>query len=268
MDRGGSAGPHLVQRHGLSQSCRLPRRLTAGQTAADDVDHSDILTGPGRRAAADRSPPAAAGSVECGMRGVLPACAVVAALACGGNSTTGPSAVTPTEALELRWQSEHFRIFAGATPDAVVRATADRLESEFARILGALELSSVPGVTVRIWQDESTYAAELVRYFGVRYQATGYITGPSELRLLATAQLGQNAVHEFVHAASLAVNPSFANNPRWLWETVALYENGERNDPRQLDICAAAPSRPCSSSTPIRTPPRRSTTSASCSASS
>ena len=93
----------------------------------------------------------------------------------------------------------------------------------------------MPGVTVRIWQDESTYAAELVRYFGVRYQATGYITGPSELRLLATAQLGQNAVHEFVHAASLAVNPSFANNPRWLWETVALYENGERNDPRQLD---------------------------------
>ena len=169
------------------------------------------------------------------MRGVLPACAIVATLACGETGTTGPSAVNPTETLELRWQSEHFRIFAGAAPEAVVRATADRLESEFARILGAFELSSVPGVTVRIWQDEATYAAELVRYFGVRYQATGYITGPSELRLLATAQLGQNAVHEFVHAASLAVNPSFANNPRWLWETVALYENGEWNDPRRLD---------------------------------
>ena len=168
------------------------------------------------------------------MRGVLTGCAILAALSCGGGAT-GPSPVTQTETLELRWQSEHFRIFAGATPDAIVRATADRLESEFARILAALELSGVPGVTVRIWQDEATYTAELVRYFGVRYQATGYVTGPAELRLLATPQLGQNAVHEFVHAASLAVNPSLANNPRWLWETVAVYESGERVDPRQLD---------------------------------
>lgn len=169
------------------------------------------------------------------MRGVLAGYAIVAALSCGGGGATGPSPVTQAETLELRWQSEHFRIFAGATPDGIVRATADRLESEFARILTAFELSTVPGVTVRIWQDEATYSAELVRYFGVRYQATGYITGPAELRLLATPQLGQNAVHEFVHAASLAVNPSLANNPRWLWETVAVYVSGERVDPRSLD---------------------------------
>jgi hypothetical protein len=30
-----------------------------------------------------------------------------------------------------------------------------------------------------------------------------------------------------VHAVSLGVNPRFGNNPRWLWESVALYQNGE-----------------------------------------
>ncbi len=34
-------------------------------------------------------------------------------------------------------------------------------------------------------------------------------------------------VHEMCNSVSLYVSPSFANNPRWLWESVALYENSE-----------------------------------------
>jgi hypothetical protein len=37
----------------------------------------------------------------------------------------------------------------------------------------------------------------------------------------------------------LTVNPGIGNNPRWLWETVALYENGERVDPRTLAYLVA-----------------------------
>jgi hypothetical protein len=59
----------------------------------------------------------------------------------------------------------------------------------------------------------------------VRYQANGYITGRDELRVVAVPQLDVNVVHEFCHAVSLSVSSTFANNPRWLWETVALYEN-------------------------------------------
>jgi hypothetical protein len=33
---------------------------------------------------------------------------------------------------------------------------------------------------------------------------------------------------------TLVANPSFANNPRWLWEAVALYEAGQVVDPRGL----------------------------------
>lgn len=158
--------------------------------------------------------------------------AVASAIACGGSVNT-PTAVS--EMLELRIQTDHFRIFAGTAPNAAVQAAADRLEAEYPRIVTGFGLSGLPVITVRIWQDETTYFNELTRYFGVRYQAAGYITGPAELRVLAVANLSINVVHEFVHAASMSLNPSFANNPRWLWETVALYENGELVDPRRVD---------------------------------
>lgn len=169
------------------------------------------------------------------MKRFLAALAVATSSACGGDQTaSGPTPVAET--LEQRLQTAHFRILAGTTPEAAWRAAADRLEAEYPRILTELGLSSVPVITVRIWQDETTYFNELTRYFGVRYQASGYITGPTELRVLAVANLPVNVVHEFVHAASMAVNPQIANNPRWFWETVALYENGELVDPRRVDF--------------------------------
>ena len=156
-----------------------------------------------------------------------------AMLGCGGGqTTTSPSAAA--ESLEPRLQTDHFRIVAGRTPDSELRAAADRLEQEYPRIVAALGLQSVPPITVRVWQDPDTYFTELTRYFGVRYNAAGYIAGATELRVLAGPQLPTTTVHEFVHAATLALNPSFANNPRWLWETVALYENGEFINPRTL----------------------------------
>jgi hypothetical protein len=153
-------------------------------------------------------------------------------IGCGGDRTTSPSPVA--ESLELRLQTEHFRILAGTTPASELRSTADRLEQEYPRITSGLGIRSLPEISVRVWQDPGTYFDVLIRHFGVRYDAAGYITGPVELRLLAGPRLAVNTVHEFVHAATLSVNPSFANNPRWLWETVALYENGEFVDPRTL----------------------------------
>jgi len=168
------------------------------------------------------------------MRRLLIAIGVTLSISCdGGTAVTGPTAAAET--LELRIQTAHFRMFAGTAPEATLRAAADRLENEYARVLQELGLSSIPVISVRVWQDESAYFSELTRYFGVRYGAVGYITGPAELRLLATAGLATNAVHEFVHAASMSVNARIPNNPRWFWETVAIYETGEFVDPRSLD---------------------------------
>jgi hypothetical protein len=172
------------------------------------------------------------------MKHALLALVAVVAAACGSRTPTSPSALRVGESLAPRLQTTHFQIVAGATPDAALRAAADRLEAEYPRVLSELGVSSHPVVTVRIWHDAASYYGELTRYFGTRYQAIGYITGPTELRLLAGSNLGTNGVHEFVHAVSLTVNPRFANNPRWLWEAVALYENGEFVHPRLIDSVA------------------------------
>jgi hypothetical protein len=167
------------------------------------------------------------------MRGMLGLVGVLLAVGCGSETATSPTAVS--ESLTPRLQTAHFQIVAGTTPDATLRAAADRLEAEYDRVLRDLNVSSHALTTVRIWQDQTTYFNELTRYFGVRYPSVGYITGPAELRLLADHNLNVNVVHEFIHAVSLDLNARFGNNPRWFWETVALYENGELVDPRTLD---------------------------------
>lgn len=153
---------------------------------------------------------------------------------CGGETPTSPLPIDG-ERLTMRIQTSHFQILGGGSPDATLRGAADSLEREYARILGDLAVSTHPVVTVRIYQDPTSYYNELTRYFGTRYQATGYITGPTELRLLDGGNLNTNVVHEFVHAVSLSVNPRFGNNPRWFWEVVALYENGEFVNPRLIE---------------------------------
>jgi hypothetical protein len=159
--------------------------------------------------------------------------AVVATAGCDG-SPTAPVAVG-TETLELRLTTAHFRVFAGWTQATAVQSAADALERQYARVLSDLNVTALDPITVQIWQDEATYNAALDRFFGVRYQSHGYITGKNELRLLAVPQLDVHVVHEFCHAVSLSVSSTFGNNPRWLWETVALYENGELVSPRTLD---------------------------------
>jgi len=162
---------------------------------------------------------------------------MLGAIACSGETATSPSIpILTTESMAMRVQTAHFQILAGTTtPDAMLRAAGDRLEVEYARILSDLGVSSHPTVTVRIWQDPTSYFAELTRFFGTRSQATSYITGPTELRLLAGGNLNTSVVHEFTHAVSLNLNPRFSNNPRWFWETVALYENGEFVHPNQIE---------------------------------
>jgi hypothetical protein len=41
-------------------------------------------------------------------------------------------------------------------------------------------------------------------------------------------------VHEFAHCVTLHVNGTLANRPRWLWESVALYESRQFVDPKGL----------------------------------
>lgn len=76
--------------------------------------------------------------------------------------------------------------------------------------------------------------------------ATGLITNATTIHVISpnvaatwTYAAGVRAItHEFVHCVSLHINPALANNPRWLWETVALFENNELVNPRAVPALA------------------------------
>lgn len=105
-------------------------------------------------------------------------------------------------------------------------------------VLAALGLEQMPTVTVQIWLDETRYQDAMEVTLGMRAPGSrGYVTGASEIRLLRHQQLSaqREAVHEFVHAATLTLNPDFGNNPRWLWEAVAIYLAEEFVDPRTVE---------------------------------
>ena len=44
----------------------------------------------------------------------------------------------------------------------------------------------------------------------------------------------KEAVHEFAHVVSLNLHPNFGNNPRWLWESVAMFAAEEFRDPKDV----------------------------------
>lgn len=74
----------------------------------------------------------------------------ILSICCGGGTASSPTATAET--LELRVTTAHFRVLAGTTPESTLRAAADRLEAEYARILQNLGLSTVP-VAVALYEN-------------------------------------------------------------------------------------------------------------------
>ncbi len=160
-------------------------------------------------------------------------------VACGGGGGGSPAAPAASAVLALRLETAHFRIQADAVPDGVLQEVATALERELPRFQADLQVAATRTFTVRVVQDEAVWFAEVQSYFGRRIDTSGYVTGPEELRVLAGSRVARNATHELAHCVSLYANPTIANNPRWLWESVALYENGELVDPRTLSYMVA-----------------------------
>jgi len=160
--------------------------------------------------------------------------AVLVSVACGGGGQGAPTGASAFAPLSLRLETAHFRLYTDGAPDAVLQDVAARLEAQLPQYQSDLEVGATSPFTVRVWQDQNAWYAEVQSHFGRQIDATGYVNGPAEIRVLAVPQVARNATHELAHCVSLYVNPRFANNPRWLWESVALWENGELVDPRTL----------------------------------
>ncbi len=175
--------------------------------------------------------------MESGIR--VPLAALVAALAiataCGGTGPATPSAPASTQPT-VAFATTHFRILTDRADQTVLRAVADALEANYPRVTTDLRSGDVATTDAWVWQDQTAYYADMQRNLGQVYQGSaGWVRGAHTISVLVVSNTPLHAVHEFVHVVSLAVNPTIANNPRWLWETVALYENRQFVDPATLD---------------------------------
>ena len=102
-------------------------------------------------------------------------------------------------------------------------------------LLADFKLDAMRKITVRVWSDREGYLAEQEASLGVRYPVSlGYVwftlfSSNREIRILNKgAGVAQTALHEFVHLVTLELNLNFANNPRWLWESIAIYKSETR----------------------------------------
>ena len=139
------------------------------------------------------------------------------------------------EEIPYQGQSDHFSFYYKSLTLTQIEPVIDYLEDNYSRIIDDLKLTSMPGVKVKIWEDVNDFMITMEETLGVQYPgAYGYVTGINELRVLYRVDVKNIILHEFVHVACLNINDTFANNPRWLWETVAVYESGDFIHPNQL----------------------------------
>lgn len=166
--------------------------------------------------------------------------ALMASPACGGSGGTGPS---PPSSSYTEYSSAHFLFRHTSLDTATIAQTAATVESNVARITASLGVADTLRVTVTLYADRAAMQEAVRPVAGTLPSfASGLVTGPDQIHIMSP-NLGNvwtydravtSIVHEFAHTVSLRVNPTFANNPRWLWESVALYEAGQFVDPRGL----------------------------------
>jgi hypothetical protein len=176
------------------------------------------------------------------LRGLLVVFAMVWADACGG------SAAAPTPAGGGTFASTHFAFRYTALDGANIGDIAASLEREYSRILADLGVGSMPTVNVTFYTDHAVMEAATRAAAGVvPSSVSGLITSPTEIHLMSPnapawgpySRMVSNLVHEFAHCVSMRVNPRIPNNPRWLWESVAIYESGQSVDLRGLPYMTA-----------------------------
>ena len=147
---------------------------------------------------------------------------------------------------ELPHNNEPFDyvLYNGLT-QADIEPISSQLNQHYQTVLVNLGVQAMPVVTVRIWRDYEAFQAEQALALGQRYKGSmGYVTWAKqpEIRLMykTEAQSSVAVLHEFAHLVSLAVNSTIANNPRWLWESIALFEAGSMNVlPQSIDYLLA-----------------------------
>jgi hypothetical protein len=166
--------------------------------------------------------------------------------ACGGGGAATPS--SPAPAPGGTHTSAHFVFLYTALDAASIGSVAATVEAEYPRVLADLGVSTMPVVDVTFHADHAALQAAVGPLVGpIPSFASGLVTSPTQIHMISPNaptsvpfdRAVTNLVHELAHCVSLQVDPAFANEPRWLWEAVALYEARQAVDLRSVPYMAA-----------------------------
>jgi hypothetical protein len=150
--------------------------------------------------------------------------------------------VTPGEPIPYPYSTAHFTFYYTSYDSLFMPEIADTLENNYSRILSDLLTDTIQTTIVNFYSSHQELA-DSVRHAvpNLPVWATGLATAKDTIHMLAPKHpevqyegAMKILVHEFAHCVTLNIKPNFANNPRWLWEAVAIYESGQFVHPNQL----------------------------------
>jgi hypothetical protein len=113
----------------------------------------------------------------------------------------------------------------------------NKVKTASARLFHEFNLNEEEVFKIHLWKDYEEFLDFQESLMGQRIEGSGgYVFGPTDLAVYYyNSGMVESVEHEFVHGASLHLNPQFGNNPRWFWESVAIYESDEFIHPKELD---------------------------------
>ena len=152
--------------------------------------------------------------------------------ACQKSQKVAPTPVVNYPPAQTELESTHFEFTYDSLAKSDFESIKEALESSYTIITDRYQVKDIPKIRVVIYSDVEKYNRSHNYMFN---GSSGYVFSREEIRVLFIGkQTVPNSVHEFTHAITLFVSGDFGNNPRWLWESVAVYEAGQLIDPKTL----------------------------------
>lgn len=142
--------------------------------------------------------------------------------------------------LQLKKRSKHFEFSFSRKDVHSIDSMAVFLENKYNKILADFKLKNLPLTRVKIYPDLKSFHLA-INSPDAPPQVLATAFGKNEFRMASPSEWGeeggtmlQNITHEFTHCVHLNIDYS-PNNPRWLWEGVAMYEAEWFLNPNEIE---------------------------------
>jgi hypothetical protein len=143
--------------------------------------------------------------------------------------------------LPLKRSTKHFRFLYTWIDSANINLIVSRLEADYTKILADLNVKKIAVVTVRIYPDIKSFH-QGINFPNAPEMVLATAFGKDDIRMVSpdatgadSSMLMQGLTHEFTHCVHLNIDYA-PNNPRWLWEGLAMFESGWFFHPKEIDI--------------------------------